>query len=691
MDSINGARKPHAVCVPYPTQGHVTPMLQLTKLLHTRGFHITFVNTEYNHRRLLRSRGPNAVKGLPDFRFETIPDGLPQSDRDASQDIPSLCDSTRKNCLPPFKDLLAKIGSSSEVPPVTCIISDGVMSFAIKAAKELGIPGFQLWTASACGFMGYLSYRELIRRGIVPFKDESYATDGTLDAPIDWIPGMPNMLLKDIPTFLRTTDLNDIMFDFLGEEAQNCLKATAVIINTFDELEHEVLEALKSKCPRLYTAGPLSLHARHLPESPFKHHSSSLWKEDHNCIEWLDKREPNSVVYVNYGSITTMTDQHLIEFAWGLANSRHPFLWILRSDVVNQDVNRHEIEALVKEVMEGEKGKEIKKNAMEWKRKAFEATDSNLNCCLISRILNQIHPNMGYRYLLRPKTHIPPICLKSICRFLCACLGFHLQSFTLPKMDPKVMGKPHAVCVPFPAQGHVNPMMQVAKLLHSRGFYITFVNTEFNHRRLLNSLSEVPPVTRIVSDGVMSFAIKAAEELGIPVVQFWTASACGFMGYLHYSQLIQRGIVPFKDETFISDATLDTPIDWIPGMPNIRLKDIPSFIRTTDPNDTMLNYLGDEAQNCLKASAIIINTFDAFEHQVLEAIVSKFPSIYTIGPLSLLTSVAPKSQLTSFRPSLWVDDTTCLEWLDQREPNSPILISMDNSTRCCNGGFRSFA
>ena len=173
MDSINGARKPHAVCVPYPTQGHVTPMLQLTKLLHTRGFHITFVNTEYNHRRLLRSRGPNAVKGLPDFRFETIPDGLPQSDRDASQDIPSLCDSTRKNCLPPFKDLLAKIGSSSEVPPVTCIISDGVMSFAIKAAKELGIPGFQLWTASACGFMGYLSYRELIRRGIVPFKGTS--------------------------------------------------------------------------------------------------------------------------------------------------------------------------------------------------------------------------------------------------------------------------------------------------------------------------------------------------------------------------------------------------------------------------------------------------------------------------------------------------------------------------------------
>ncbi|TVU13631.1 hypothetical protein EJB05_37051, partial [Eragrostis curvula] len=41
-------RPPHAVCMPYPAQGHVTPMFKLAKLLHARGFHITFVNTEYN-------------------------------------------------------------------------------------------------------------------------------------------------------------------------------------------------------------------------------------------------------------------------------------------------------------------------------------------------------------------------------------------------------------------------------------------------------------------------------------------------------------------------------------------------------------------------------------------------------------------------------------------------------------------
>lgn len=39
-------------------------MMRLAKLLHSRGFHVTFVNTEFNHTRLIRSKGPDSVKGL---------------------------------------------------------------------------------------------------------------------------------------------------------------------------------------------------------------------------------------------------------------------------------------------------------------------------------------------------------------------------------------------------------------------------------------------------------------------------------------------------------------------------------------------------------------------------------------------------------------------------------------------------
>uniref|UniRef100_A0A453BSJ1 Glycosyltransferase N-terminal domain-containing protein n=1 Tax=Aegilops tauschii subsp. strangulata TaxID=200361 RepID=A0A453BSJ1_AEGTS len=144
--------KPHAVMIPYPAQGHVTPMMKMAKLLHARGFHVTFVNTEFNHRRLLRSRGAGALDGVPGFRFAAIPDGLPSSDADATQDVPALCNSTMTTCLPHLLALLARLNDPvSGVPPVTCLVVDGVMSFGYDAAKEIGVPCAALWTASACG------------------------------------------------------------------------------------------------------------------------------------------------------------------------------------------------------------------------------------------------------------------------------------------------------------------------------------------------------------------------------------------------------------------------------------------------------------------------------------------------------------------------------------------------------------
>ncbi|KAM3237803.1 hypothetical protein P3L10_012833 [Capsicum annuum] len=123
-------------------------MLKLAKILNHKGFHITFVNTKYNHRRLLKSRGPDSLKGLPSFRLETIPDGLPPCDANSTQDIPSLCESTIKTCLGPFNELLVKLNhtSSSNVPPVSCIVFGGCMSFTLAAAQDLDIPNVFFWT-----------------------------------------------------------------------------------------------------------------------------------------------------------------------------------------------------------------------------------------------------------------------------------------------------------------------------------------------------------------------------------------------------------------------------------------------------------------------------------------------------------------------------------------------------------------
>ncbi|PON90926.1 UDP-glucuronosyl/UDP-glucosyltransferase [Trema orientale] len=149
--------------------------------------------------------------------------------------------------------------------------------------------------------------------------------DGTLDTPVDWIPGMKNIRLKDMPSFIRTLD--SIMFDFTGSEARDCLKSSGIIFNTFHEFEHEVViyylcpkdrGLLVSWCPRLKVLDHPSVHT--------------------NC---------------QYACTT-----------WGIRME------------VNNDVKRDQVATLVKEMIEGDEGMKLREKALEWKKKAVEASDT---------------------------------------------------------------------------------------------------------------------------------------------------------------------------------------------------------------------------------------------------------------------------------------------------------------------------
>ncbi|KFK44329.1 hypothetical protein AALP_AA1G244100 [Arabis alpina] len=462
--AVCSEQKPHVVCVPYPAQGHINPMLKVAKLLHAKGFHVTFVNTIYNHNRLLRSRGPHALDGLPSFRFESIPDGLPETDVDATRDIPALCESTVKNCLTPFKELLRRINAGDDVPPVSCIVSDGCMTFTIDAAEELGIPEVLFRTTSACGFLAYLHFYRFIEKGLSPLKDVSCWTKEHLDTKIDWIPSMRNLRLKDIPSFIRATNPEDILLNFFVRESDRAKRASAIILNTFDDLEHDVIQYMQSILPPVYSIGPLHLlENRHIDkDSDMGRMGSNLWREETECLDWLDTKSRNSVVYINFGSLTVMSVKHLVEFAWGLAGSGKDFLWVIRPDLVvgedamvpsdflketagrrmlaswcpqekvlshqaiggflthsgwnstleslssgvpmvcwpffaeqqtnckfccdewevgmeiGGDVKREEVETVIRELMDGEKGKKMREKAEEWRRLAEEAVEHKL-------------------------------------------------------------------------------------------------------------------------------------------------------------------------------------------------------------------------------------------------------------------------------------------------------------------------
>ncbi|KAF7847026.1 hypothetical protein BT93_L3431 [Corymbia citriodora subsp. variegata] len=474
------AQRSHAVCIPAPFQSHIGAMLKLAKLLYTKGFYISFVNTEYNHRRLLKSRGPQALSGLRGFQFLTITDGLPPTDADSSQDTAALCDAVRKNMSAPFSDLISNLNrsaSNSDVPPVTCIFSDGFVSVATnEAAQEFDIPIIHLWTIPICAFMGLKQYQMLKEKGLTPLKDTGYLTNGYQGTVIDWIPGMKNIKLWDLPAF-SDAGPDNIFFNFTMDGVERAHTASAMIVHTFDALESELLKALSSMFPCVYAIGPLSLLVKNLvkEEGPLKSIDCNLWREDTECLRWLDSKEPKSVLYVNFGSIANLTREELVEFAMGLANSKHPFLWIIRPDLVSGDsavlpqefiretegrsmlaswcpqeavlnhlstggflthcgwnsiiesvsagvpmicwpsfgdqrsnctyacsrweiglelssvVKREEVERLVKELMEGDKGKQMKERITEWKKLAQEATSPNGSSSIeFEKLLNDL-------------------------------------------------------------------------------------------------------------------------------------------------------------------------------------------------------------------------------------------------------------------------------------------------------------
>jgi hypothetical protein len=53
------------------------------------------------------------------------------------------------------------------------------------------------------------------------------------------------------------------------------------------------------------------------------------------------------------------------------------------------------------------------------------------------------------------------------------------------------MASSHVLVLPFPAQGHVNPLMLFSRKLVKHGFKITFVNTDIVHKRVVGALDSL--------------------------------------------------------------------------------------------------------------------------------------------------------------------------------------------------------
>jgi hypothetical protein len=153
------------------------------------------------------------------------------------------------------------------------------------------------------------------------------------------------MRLRDFPSFIRTTDPDDAGLALTLRTMEcHCTVPSAVIFHTLEEMESHVMSALSAILPPVYAIGPLPLllsgagAGDPATDASAASGTSSLSKENRACLDWLDGKRPNSVVFASFGSLVKLTHQQLVELAWGLANSGYEFLWVIRSDQQQQQL-----------------------------------------------------------------------------------------------------------------------------------------------------------------------------------------------------------------------------------------------------------------------------------------------------------------------------------------------------------------
>ncbi|PWA55973.1 UDP-glucuronosyl/UDP-glucosyltransferase [Artemisia annua] len=308
MDStiLSSNRSRRLVLLPLPLQGHINPMLQLANILHSKGFSITILHTHFN--------APNPTN-YPHFSF------LPISD--ASQEKHSVSDIgnvisflhyLNNNYLNPIQHCLSKLMLEDE--GVVCSLITDAQWFATQSiADELKIPRIVLRTSSISSFISFVAFPLLRDMGYFRhFSDEEMKSEAL-------VVGLEPLKIKDLPKFV-TSDPKAIC-ELLDLMVQGTKQAQAIIWNTFKELEEINLLTLSHVFPK-----------PHFLIGPFHKYSptslSSLLAQDQTSIPWLDKHPPNSVLYVSFGSLARVDETQFLEIAWGLANSKQPFLWVVR-------------------------------------------------------------------------------------------------------------------------------------------------------------------------------------------------------------------------------------------------------------------------------------------------------------------------------------------------------------------------
>ncbi|KAF9679441.1 hypothetical protein SADUNF_Sadunf06G0015400 [Salix dunnii] len=307
-------RKPKIILVPYPAQGHVTPILNLASAFLSHGFEPVMVTPEFIHRRIISN-----IDSKSDISCISIPDGL---EMDKPRDFFAI-EKAMENSMPThLESLVHKLGEDGVV--VACMVVDLLASWAIGVGHRCGVPVAGFWPAMLATYQLIAAIPDMVRTQLI-----SDTGSPQHPGPLRFLPDQPLLSTEDLPWLIGTQASRKARFKFWTRALDRSRNLHWLLVNSFPEEfinhgkpQNGALLDNSVNQPRIFQVGLLSKHA--LVKNP------SFWEEDLSCLQWLDKQKLDSVLYISFGSwVSPIGEGNVKKLALTLEEMGLPFLWVV--------------------------------------------------------------------------------------------------------------------------------------------------------------------------------------------------------------------------------------------------------------------------------------------------------------------------------------------------------------------------
>ncbi|KAK4392480.1 Zeatin O-xylosyltransferase [Sesamum angolense] len=334
MSSLSNQQRQHddqtsmeqvaVIMVPFAAQGHLNQLMQLSCLVSSYGLPVSYISSATHIRQArVRVNGLNPLD-VAKIHFHDIPVpafASPPPDPNSSSKFPEQLQPAWDASLSlrqPFAEYLREM---SEKFKRVVVVHDPMMAAVVQDV-------ISIHNAESYAF-------------IPAFSQAFFIGEGLLDSSAEH--------LKELASLQECVPKK--VLEFVAIQTEPLKYRAGDLYNTCRLIEALYLDLLEKEESggnrKSWAIGPI------LPTK-----LSSAAKPANKCLEWLDQQEPNSVIYVSFGTTVSLSDEQIKELALGLEQSKVKFLWVLRdadkADIFDGQVRRAELpegfEERVKEV-----------------------------------------------------------------------------------------------------------------------------------------------------------------------------------------------------------------------------------------------------------------------------------------------------------------------------------------------------